>query len=354
MPPGVRRVVYILTAGTVLARLFVLGRERGWDVVGPVALRVTLTALAAWAVHVVVHELAHLVAARRMDFEVRAVRFGPVLIDLMGERARVALQWRDLGGGVTSLPRGLARLAPRMRVVAAAGPTATLLLSAATLGWYAALGAPGLSSVPGIAMTMGGFVLVTALLPGALLPNAPPAGSDVDQLVFARRVRAHWTHAAVLQGVVHGKLVGDQVPWAVSKPLLPREDEDVEPIVLLHALACLEAGEVERARHVLEQWLPRLDDAYDWLRVDLNSTAGCLFALVDGDVARAEACLGLVRAEEAFDWYGHLLAACICRAKGDEAGFREWLGKWKAAIAEHPNRAFALAGNAWVLRRLGE
>jgi hypothetical protein len=43
-----RRLVFVTLLGSALARLFVLGQQRGWHVVGPVTIRVVCTALLAW------------------------------------------------------------------------------------------------------------------------------------------------------------------------------------------------------------------------------------------------------------------------------------------------------------------
>ena len=74
MNPRVRRVLFIVTTGAVLARLYVLGEQKGFVLVGRATVAVTLASLAAWLVHMTMHELAHWAAAVSQNFEIRGVK----------------------------------------------------------------------------------------------------------------------------------------------------------------------------------------------------------------------------------------------------------------------------------------
>ena len=350
--PRVRRVLYIVTAGAVLSRLYVLGRDRGFELVAKATFTVTIASLSAWLVHMVLHELAHWAAARWNDFEVRSVRFGPLLFDFTGPRM-VVKRGGDLGGGVNSVPRGVNRLGARLRMVALAGP---LMTSVVTLGaWLAwrASGAESVASPLGIFMVMGLFTLVTALLPGVLLPNRPFSGTDLEQMLQPRAIFAHWVNAAALQGVAQGKRVSEVLDRREVTQWLPEGSEaEVEAIELGWCLACLDAGEVELARPRLRSMVARLDDeSPEWLRADTYNQLGCLSAL-EGDAVYAEACLTEVKANAATAWYCELLVACIAHARGDFEGVRSALARWNAGLEGHVSRVFALGGNQWVLGRL--
>ncbi len=350
--PRVRRVLFIVTAGAVLSRLYVLGRDRGFELVARATVTVTLASLAAWLVHMVLHELAHWVAARLNDFEVRSVRFGPVMFDFTGPRMKLK-RGGDLGGGVNSLPRGTSRLHARLRLVALAGP---LMTSAVTLGTYvywSARGADSVATPAGIFMVMGVLTLVTALLPGALLPNRPHSGTDLDQMLQPREIFAHWVNAAALQGVSKGKRVSEVLDRREVEKLMPEGSEaEVEAIELGWVLACLDAGQVELARPRLRSMVARLDEeSPEWLRADTYNQMGCLSAL-EGDPVYAEACLTEVKANAATPWYCELLVACIAHARGDADGVRSALTRWNAGLEGHVSRVFALGGNQWVLERL--
>lgn len=352
MNPRFRRVLLVVTAGAVLSRLYVLGRDRGFELVARATLTVTLASLASWLVHMVLHELSHWAAAAWQDFEVRKVRFGPVTFDFTGPK--VVLRWGgDLGGGVNSLPRGAARLGPRLRVVAMAGPLMTAVVTLGAYGWWQGSGAESVASPLGIFMVMGGFTWVTALLPGALLPLRPESGTDLEQMIQPRAVLAHWVNAAALQGITQGQRVSEVLDWRSVQHLLPQSGE-VEAIELGWCLACLDAGQVEVARPRLKSMTERLDEeSAQWLRTDVFNQVGCLSAL-EGDAVFAQACLTEVKANQSTQWYCELLVACIARAQGDSAGMQRALVKWRQGVEGHVSKVFALGGNQWVLQRLGE
>ncbi len=359
-----RRLIFWLVAGGAAARLYVLGQERSWAVVLPAAAGVTAVAFAAWAAHVVAHELGHLVAARVVGFHVSALRLGPVRFGLDGLEPKVSWAGLDLGGGLSSSPVGLAGLPQKLRFVALAGPVATLGLMTATLVWYQAAGAPGVASVPGIAATMGALVLVTALLPSWALPRRPPAGTDMGQVFASRKTLAHWVRIAILDGAERGQRVSQTATPEALEPYLPPEGV-VEPVVLAWVVSCFELGQFERARPRLmtavhperSRRVPNTEDDLEtnvepWLLTDLNAQAGALAALVDGDVTAARRFLAEVRTFEALPWYGDLLEACIAEASKDEAERDAALERWRSAVDAHPRGRFARSGNDWILDAL--
>ncbi len=344
-----RRVLFIVTAGAVLSRLFVLGQERGFALVARATVVVTLASLAAWLVHLVLHELAHWAAAVSQDFEVRGVRFGPLALDFTGPRVRV-YRGLDLGGGVSSLPRGAQRLGPRLRRAAMAGPLMTFVATGAgALAWRAGADA-SLATPLGIFVVMGAFTLVTSLLPGVMLPTRPASGTDLDQLLQPRAVLGYWLNAAALQGLSKGQRLSQSLDLRTAQALLPEPEGEVEALELGWCFACLDAGRPELARPRLRSMVERLDDASpDWLHTDVYNQLGCLSAL-DGDAVHAEACLAEVKLTQSTPWYCELLTACIARARGED--WRPALTKWKTAAEAHPARAFMIGGNEWVLERL--
>jgi hypothetical protein len=341
--PTLRRVIFAATVGTVLARLYVLGVERGWALVGPVAVRVALTALAAWSVHVIAHELGHFAAARGQGFEVRSLRFGPVVIDLVARR--VSLIGRDLGGSVSLLPRGVNEVRGRLRRVALAGPAVTLALTAlAALAWRREA---GLGSTSGIALVMGGYVLVTALLPGVMLPRRPPAGTDLEQVLGARWVVAHWTHLAVLQGLAQGRALADVAPLPVIERLLPERRAPLEPLVLVAVLRFIEVGRVADAR----AWVTHADlsSAPGWMVGDFALTAACFFALIDGDLVLARTWALQAQEHQAQPWFSLLVEAALAAVEQRPSDAR---ARWLTELKAYPFQAVALGANQWVLDRL--
>ncbi len=342
-----RRLLSALIFCMVAVQLFLLGKERGFALVGRSTAGVTSLALAAWLTHMVLHELSHLVAARLCGFTVRGLRLGPLQLDFTKRPVRV--RWAlKLSGGVNALPRGQQRLKARLRAVAAAGPLMTVVVTSALAAvWHARQ--ETVASPLGVFLVMGLFTLVTALLPGALFPFPPSGGTDLEQLLAPRRVLAHWTHAAALEGIVRGEKLAAVFDRSALEALLPSGGE-VEPIELGYALCLLDAGDVTAGEARLRDMAARLhEDAPDWLRCDTMNQLGCLAAL-RGDVAYAQACLGEVETVQSWPWYSLLLTACLAKARDED--WQAPLATWRAAVDAHETRAFALAGNEWVLRAL--
>ncbi|MFZ5445038.1 MAG: site-2 protease family protein [Myxococcota bacterium] len=343
-----RRALYIVTAGALLSRLYVLGEERGFRLVAQATVIVTLASVASWLAHMTLHELGHWLAARSQGFVVRSVRFGPVGLDFSGARPALKLGG-DLGGGVNSLPRGAERLATRLRLVALAGPLVTLALCVVTWLWWKTHGAGSLATPSGIFLVMGGFTLVTALLPGVLLPRRPDAGTDLEMLIQPRAVLAHWHNAAAVQALLDGRRVSDVLDWRTTRALLP-DDGPAEPFELGWAIAALDAGARAQAMARLRSLVERLDDTSpEWLKLDAWAQLGALSAL-EGDALHAQACLAQLGPLVPYEWYPWLLEACIARAKHEP--WTPLFARWKAAAEQHRYRAVALGANRWILDEL--
>ena len=343
-----RRLLFVVTMAFVASRLVLLAEARGAAVVAFATLQVTLVSLGAWLVHLTLHELAHWAMAVRQGFQVRGVRFAFLAIDFTGTAVTFRLG-RDLGGGVSSLPRGTERLWQRLRRVAAAGPLMTAVVTLVTFFWWRAHAA-SVATMSGVFLVMGGFTLITALIPGAVLPTPPASGTDLEQLLQPRRVKAHWLNAAALQAVLDGQRMRDAVDPRLAESLLPTHGA-VEGLDLGVALALLDAGETKRGRDRLVAMVERFDDdTPEWIKTDTFNQLGALSAL-EGDVVHAQACLHEVRATQRFEWYQGLLEACIARARGEATG--PALARWFEGVNASPAKRFALAGNEWLLEALG-
>ncbi len=228
----------------------------------------------------------------------------------------------------------------------------TLTVTLGALAAWRSGGAQSLASPLGIFMVMGAFTLVTALLPGALLPRRPPSGTDLEQLLQPRAILGHWINAAALQGISKGKKVSEVLDWRAVQAVLPEGDGEVEAIELGWCIACLDAGEVELARPRLRSMAERLDEeSAEWLRTDVFNQLGCLSAL-EGDPLHAQACLTEVKSAQSNEWYCLLLVACIARAQGDLPAGSDALTRWREEVSRHPGWVFAVGGNQWVLERL--
>jgi hypothetical protein len=217
-----RRALFWALTGGALARLYVLGEAQGWALVGPVALRITGLTLAAWFGHLLLHEAGHLVVSRLTGFQLDSASVGPLE---WNARTR-SWSWAgpSLGGRIGILPVGPRRLRQRLRLVALAGPVMSLLATTALAVLWAARHEPVFSPL-GIGFVTGVLVLVSAATPGRFREATAIAGNDVDQIIGGRRVVAHWTYLALVQGVLAGKRPRDVLELVDLDGLVPPPGE---------------------------------------------------------------------------------------------------------------------------------
>jgi hypothetical protein len=345
-----RRVVFWALMGGALARLYVLGEARSWRVVGPVAVGITAMTVAAWFLHLVWHELGHLVASRAARFEVDRVTLGPL------EWSALERRWRwgrlSLRGAIAMLPIGASALRRRLRLVALGGPLASLV---ATLALWAAWRTSGasLASPLGVGFVTGGLVLVSAATPGRFREATATAGNDVDQILGGRAVVGYWTSLAVVQAVRAGRRAASVLEGVDLEALLPPPGAPPEPVTVLAAIAHLERGEGPAAKALLEPASLRAHDApLAWVATDVFHQLGALYALTEGDADRAAACLVHVRRHQTLPWYADLLEACVARASGDDEMAGRRLERWLAEARAAPRGRLAFGGNEWILDRL--
>ncbi len=345
-----RRVVFWALMGGALARLYVLGEAQSWRVVAPVAARITGLTLAAWFLHLVWHELGHLLLSRVARFQVDRIALGPLEWSARDRR------WRwgrlSLRGAIAMLPIGATELRHRLRLVALGGPLASGLATVGLgLAWLA-LGVP-ITHPLGVGVVTGVLVLVSAATPGRFREATAIAGNDVDQVLGGRAVVAHWTSLAVVQGVLAGRRAMEVVQGLDLTPLRPPPGAPPEPITLLVALSHLERNEVAAARAVLRAATERAHDAaLGWVSTDVFHQLGALFALHDGDVERAAACLVEVRRSQTLPWYADLLEACVAKASGDDEMATRRLDRWLDEARAMTGGRLAAGGNEWILDRL--
>lgn len=110
----------------------------GWIRNGPEKLELALT-LPAILLHVLFHEIGHLVVARAVGYRPRALAAGPLFLRTDGPRPRLSLNrsWLQLFSGL-ALYEPVGRTSERDLLVAAAGPLTNILLAVMALeiwGW---------------------------------------------------------------------------------------------------------------------------------------------------------------------------------------------------------------------------
>ncbi|MDX2010436.1 MAG: hypothetical protein SFW67_09610 [Myxococcaceae bacterium] len=345
-----RRVIFWALLGGALARLYVLGEAKSWRVVAPVAVSMTALTLAAWFLHLVLHELGHLLAARPARFEVDRVTLGPL------EWSADTRTWRwgrpSLRGAVAMLPIGATDLRRRLRRVALGGPVASLLATGG-LGLAFAISGQPVTHPLGVGFITGLLVLASAATPGRFREATAIAGNDVDQIVGSRGVVAHWTSLAAVQGVRAGRRAVSVLEGVEVSALLPPPGAPPEPVTLLAAIGLLERGEVASAKALLEPASQEADDAaLAWVSTDVFHQLGALLALHEGDVDGAAACLVQVRRFQTLPWYADLLEACVAKASGDAEMADKRLERWLHEATGAPRGRLAFGGNEWILDRL--
>ncbi len=261
------------------------------------------------------------------------------------------LKWRAAwwGLGFEVYPRSTVELTQAMRGVGLASLSVPLVVSVLSGVWFATGQANWFSHSAAVWLTST-FMTVTALLPS--LPRAASAGSVGDRLRRPRWARANWVWAAVVGGLDSGATLSELVLRAQLEPLLPQPAHPVEPVTLLFQTLCCERGEFELARPLLPLWLAQRDSLPAWLAVDGLKHAGAVWALVDGELAKASECLEHLVRLQLVPWYAELLNACIAHARQDPTEKARALNAWREAVSTHPRRALLLGANRWVLRRL--
>jgi hypothetical protein len=342
-------VLFWALLGGALARLYVLGEARSWALVAPVALKITALTLAAWLVHLVLHEGGHLIASRWAGFQLDEVTLGPLAWSAREKR----WSWAglSLGGTIATLPIGALHLRERLRLVAFAGPAVTLLVVAGSFLAWSQRALP-VTHPLGIVWVVGLLVIASASTPGRFRESTAVAGNDIDQILGGRRVIAHWTYLAVVQTVLAGGRPKEVTSTIDFAPLLPHAGEPPEPITLVCAIHHLERGAFEQAKAVLVAAKPGAHEALDWIHTDVFHQLGAIAALVDGDPNEAIRCLEVVRQRQSLPWYGDLLEACIAKASGDEAMAGKRLDGWLEQARAASRGRLAFGGNEWILDRL--
>jgi hypothetical protein len=346
----IRRLLFWVLLAGAFARFYALGEQASWAVVIPLAASVTIQFLAAWFLHLVVHEAGHLLASRLTNFELDEVTVGPFTYDVATRRWR----WNGLrlGGSISILPRGTQRLASRLRWVAVSGPLATFLMSAAAFFVMRTVGQGSLTHPSGIALLAGGVVLISAATPGRLKDPTAVAGNDVDQILLPRRTLAHWTYLAVAQAVLAGHRSADTIDDATLHGLLPAPNEPPEALTVVAIAVWCARGRFAEATQLADRALERSAEAPRWVETDLAHQRGAIAALVEHEVERAAKCLATVRKRQTLSWYGDLLEACVARASQDEVMARKRLDRWLSEAHALPKGRLALGGNEWILERL--
>ena len=110
----------------------------GWIRGGPEKLGLALT-LPVIFLHVLLHEMGHLVVARAVGYRPRALAVGPLFVRIDGPQGRLSLNhsWLQFFNGL-ALYEPVGRTSGRDLMVAAAGPLTNILLAVAALdvwGW---------------------------------------------------------------------------------------------------------------------------------------------------------------------------------------------------------------------------
>lgn len=113
--------------------ILIVSGVAGWIRGGPEKLGLAL-ALPATLLHVFLHELGHLGAARAVGYRPRALAVGPLFVRTDGPRSRLSLNhsWFQLFAGL-ALYEPVGRTSGRDLMVAAAGPLTNILLAVTAL-----------------------------------------------------------------------------------------------------------------------------------------------------------------------------------------------------------------------------
>lgn len=260
---------------------------------------------------------------------------------------RWRITWASLALEV--FPSTLSELRARMRRLGVTQLSISLVVGGLSTIWFLS-GTRLWWSHAGMVMLTSLFVLVTSLLPA--LPRIAAAGSAIDRLLAPRWAEANWIWAGVLRGLDQGLPLSSLVSTEQLLPLLPPKERPLEPVSLLFQTLCCEQGDFVQARPLVERWQSAHAELPAWLTVDGLKQAAAVYALVDGDLARATQCLDEVKRLQLVPWYAELVVACVAHARGNAGERDHALRVWSTAVEAHPRRGLLLGANRWILSRL--
>ena len=260
---------------------------------------------------------------------------------------RWRITWASLA--LEIFPSTLTELKARMRRLGITQLSISLVVSSLSTIWFLA-GSRQWWSHAAMVMLASLFVLLTTLLPA--VPRIAAAGSALDRLLAPRWAEANWVWAGVLRGLDGGAPLTALVSTERLRPLLPPHERPLEPVSLLFQTLCCEQGHFAQARPHLERWQKAPAELPVWLTVDGLKQAAAVYALVDGDLARATECLEEVKRLQLVPWYAELVVACLAHARGSASERDQALQVWKDAVDAHPRRNLLLGANRWILARL--
>ncbi|WP_114907882.1 site-2 protease family protein [Ornithinimicrobium murale] len=310
-------------------------------------LSVTLLVFAAGAVHVVVHEVAHALAARMTGIGVPEVTMGAGKAWLRFRLFGTVVKVGGFNGGVTQLePRSEAGLRCRLAAVTAAGPLSNLAL--ALVSWLLLAGASAGSLaelVRWALVVLGVLITVVNLLPltlqggavrsdGALLLSLARGGrrSARQALAAGRLSVAMRRHAAGELPGESGNRPGDEGPIDRSDPV----------ILGVEGTRRIFTGELDQAVALLREAAPLPQDDHT-RAMTLNNLAWALLLsrpdgwLLEADQTSAEA-LRLQPWEKTFD----STRGCVLVELGELVEGRDLLRQCDLDEAASRDRAFVL------------
>lgn len=321
------------------------------------ALSIGVLAVAA-AVHVVVHELGHVAAARLVGWRLEALRLGPIALSRVGERLQLQrnrLRLRGVLGSAVSVPgreEGFARAAA---VMILGGPAATVALTLTS-----AVAAGAVSPPASDAEAVASFVLWHATFVGAFLAavNLMPLRmrngirNDGSRAWMALRARTDGAREALRFGL-NTTLGRRPREWGRSVHALvaaAESDPRYVPEVRLAALnVALDTGDHAAADALLLEGCG-FDHVEDAFRQEFLLQGALLAALVRGDAATARARLEEVGPTPLRE-YPLLARAATALAEGRDADARTSLAAWKRAV-DRAGAAGLRVGNEWALELL--
>jgi len=329
----------------------IVAGEQGVAVSQLLSLAVIAVAL---AVHVVVHELGHVAAARVVGSRLESLRLGPIAVRRVGDRFRVEknrLRLRGVLGSALSIPTKEEGFERAYAVTILGGPAATIALT--LLSWAGArVVSPPASDAEAIASFVlwhstfvGVFLAVMNLVPMRLRSGMRNDGSRAWMALRARTEGAREALRFTLNST-QGRRPRDWDRTAEALVAAAETDTRYAPEVRLAALGvALDTGDLARAGEILMRGCG-IDRPEDGLRQEFLLQEALLAALVRGDAAAARARLAEVGSTPLREYplLAHA-AAALAEGRNDEA--RTLLARWKEAT-ERSGVPGLRVGNEWA------
>ncbi|MBX2915473.1 MAG: hypothetical protein KF856_09420 [Cyclobacteriaceae bacterium] len=339
-------IAVMLVAGGAIGYLGAqVGVKAAQQIPGVVMATLVVLLIPAFLLVIAIHEGGHALAGTRVAFDFRTYVVGPFLWDKQPDGWK--FMWNKnintSGGLVICIPTGTHNLAKRFMIYVAGGPLASLALALVAGIVFMLLRGVGESVIVQIItyfFSMLAFLSAAIFLITSLPLQAGGFSSDGARVLRLLRGGDKARFEILMLKMVSSSMAGMR-PAQLNKTELEEASQLGErlqsPMVLYIAyylyLSTLDRNQVEEAEQYLQVYINNADDVPEGLRGTVWLEAAFFYALVRGDLQKAEKYFQLYKPSALTPLaVEYATRAAMAKLKGESAGFSEWILKAKQAL----------------------